>query len=197
MAQVEAGAKKGIEQEIVVTVDTSKDRFFCEDAAVEDGPVVKTGLFEVGRVGKSDICKSRPLRESGLLKRGFPGKAGAGKIGGSELGLPKKRPVQKARPGKGDGSAPARCFERGNTGKAGVAEIDLAGKENVLKIGTALAAQARESGVAEAGSGAGKCGCEVTLGEVGRGGEASISKVGFLPYLAFSEDKGLQKLRFS
>ena len=58
--------RKGIEQEIVVTVDTSKDRFFCEDAAIEDSSVVKTGLFEVGRVGESDICKSRPLRESGL-----------------------------------------------------------------------------------------------------------------------------------
>ena len=197
MAQVETDAKKGIEQKIVTAVDTGKDRFFCEDAAVEDGSVVKAGLFEVGRVGESDICKSRPLRESGLLKRGFPGKAGAGKIRGGELGLPKKRPGQKARPGKGDGSAPARGFERGHTSKAGIAEIDLAGKENVLKIGPALAAQARESGVAEVGSGAGKCGGEVTLAEVGRGGEASISKVGFLPYLAFSQGKGLQELRFS
>ena len=85
-------------------MDTSKDRFFCKDAAVEDSSVVKTGLFEVGRAGESDICKSRPLREISLLKRGFPGKAGAGKIRGVELGLPKKDRSRKRAPAKETGA---------------------------------------------------------------------------------------------
>ena len=98
MAQVEAEAKKGIEQEIVIAVDTGKNRFFCEDAAVEDGPVVKTGLFEVGRVGKSHICESRPMRESGLLKRGFPRQSGRWKNRRRRIGLAKKKTGPESAP---------------------------------------------------------------------------------------------------